>query len=100
MILEAQWPGFGQDRVNFHQNPGRGTAGWADPTWPNRARYSIPCAITLGSGGGGGAAGIHSWFGRAQRRCGPRERVCLWVYFVFSPYLYRCCYCSLFLLFC
>ena len=42
---------FGQDRVNFHQNPGRGTAGWSDPTWPNRAGYSIPCAIMLGSGG-------------------------------------------------
>jgi len=45
-------PGFGQDRINFHQNPGRGTAGWADPTWPNRAGYSIPCAVMLGSGGG------------------------------------------------
>jgi len=45
-------PGFGQDRVNFHWNPGRDTAGRADPTWPNRAGYSIPCAITLGSGGG------------------------------------------------
>jgi len=44
--------------VNFHQNPGRGTAGWADPspTWPNRAGYSIPCAVMLGSGGGGGVA--------------------------------------------
>ena len=37
-------PGFGQDRVNFHQHPGRDTAGRADPTWPNRAGYSIPCA--------------------------------------------------------
>jgi len=47
-------PGFGQDRVNFHRNPGRGTAGWADPTptWPNKAGYSIPCAVMLGSGGG------------------------------------------------
>jgi len=25
---------------------------WADPTWPNRAGYSIPCAFMLGSGGG------------------------------------------------
>jgi len=49
----AWCPGFGQDRVNFHQNPGRGTAGRADPTWPNRAGYSIPCAVTLGSSGGG-----------------------------------------------
>jgi len=45
-------PGFIQDRDNFHQNPGRGTAGRADPTWPNRAGYSIPCAVVLGSGGG------------------------------------------------
>jgi len=47
-------PGFGQDRVNFHQNPGRGTAAWADPTptWPNRAGYSIPCVLMLGSGRG------------------------------------------------
>jgi len=36
--------------VNFHWNPGRGTAGWADPTWPNRAGYSIPCAVMLDSG--------------------------------------------------
>jgi len=35
--------------VNFHRNPGRGTAGRADPTWPNRAGYSIPCAAVLGS---------------------------------------------------
>jgi len=48
-------PGFGQDRVNFHRTPGRSTAGGvgADPTWPNRARYSIPCDTTLGSGGAG-----------------------------------------------
>jgi len=43
-------PGFRQDRVNFHQNPKRGTAGRAAYTWPNRAGYSIPCAIMLGSG--------------------------------------------------
>jgi len=71
-------PGFGQDRVNFHQNPGRGTTGWADPapTWPNRARYSIPCAITLGSGGGGGTMGTHSWLGSAWCRSCSGERVC------------------------
>jgi len=45
-------PGFGQNRVNFHWTPGRGTGGWADPTWPNRAGYSIPCAVMLASGGG------------------------------------------------
>jgi len=65
--------GFGQDRVNFHQKPGRGTAGWAGPTptWPNRAGYSIPCAVMLGSGGGGGTTGAHSWCWSC-----PGERVC------------------------
>jgi len=50
-------PGFGQNMVNFHRTPGRGTARRADPTWPNRAGYSIPCTVMLGSGGrelGGG----------------------------------------------
>jgi len=56
--------------------PGRGTAGRADPNWPNRAQYSIPCAVTLGSGGGGSAAGTHLRLGRGQRRCGPREGFC------------------------
>jgi len=76
-IKRKRCPGFGQDRVNFHQNPGRGTAGWADPTptWPNRAGYSIPCAVVLGSGGGSGAAGTHSWDRRAQERSCPRERL-------------------------
>jgi len=45
-------PGFSQDRVNFHWNPGKDTVGWADTTWPNRAGYSTPCAVMLGSGGG------------------------------------------------
>ena len=49
-----------------------------DTTWPNRARYSIPCEITLGSGGGGGRgmAGTHWRLRSVRRRCGPRERVC------------------------
>jgi len=37
-------------------NPGRDTARRADPTWSNRAGYSIPCAVMLGSVEGGGAA--------------------------------------------
>jgi len=77
-LFQCLCPGFSQDRVNFHQNPGRGTAGRADPTptWPNRVGYSMPCAVMLGSGGQGGAGGSHSWLGRAQRRCGPREQFC------------------------
>ena len=56
-------PGFGQDRVNFHQESGGNTAGWADPTWPNRAGYSIPCAIMLGSSGGelGSGKAVVAW---------------------------------------
>jgi len=73
-------PGFGQDRVNFHQNPGRGAAGRADPTpaWPNRARYSISCAIMLGSGGGVrlGGNSLAAREGSAAVRSG---RAALWV---------------------
>ena len=65
----------------------------ADPTWPNRARYSIPCAVTLGSGGGGCAAGRHSRLGRAQRRSGFGRAAVVRFVAVFSPYLYRCCSC-------
>jgi len=57
-------------------NPGRDTAGQADPTWPNRAGYSIPCAVMLGSSGGGGAVGTLLQLGRAQRRFSQRERFC------------------------
>jgi len=50
--------------------PGRGTAGRADPTWPNRAGYSIPCAVMLGSGWGklGGGNSLAAREGRAAVR--------------------------------
>jgi len=77
VIIISPCPGFAQDRVNFHQNPGRDTAEQADPTWPNRAGYSIPHAVMLGSCGGSGSAGTHSWLGSEQRwRFG---RAALWV---------------------
>jgi len=134
-------PGFGQDRVNFHRTPARGTAGGmgADPTRPNRARCSIPCDVTRGSDGGAvrqslshgfprgercgshchtgcrggsgaavtvtrgadggsGAAVTRSWLGSAGP--GPESRSVMRVCVLFSPYLYRCCCCSLCLLFC
>jgi len=71
-------PGFGQDRVNFHQNSGRDTAGRADPTWPNRAGYSIPRAVMLGSGGGelGGGNTLAAREHAAAVRSG---RAALWV---------------------
>ena len=67
----------------------------ADPTWPNRARYSIPCALILGSGGGGqrGGNSLAAWRGTAPVLFG---RAAVWVVrfvVVFSPYLYRCCSC-------
>jgi len=93
--------GFGQDRTNFHWNPGRDTAGRADPTWPNRAGYSIPCAVMLGSGwgelGSGNSLAAREHVAAAVgESCSLRCAVCA----VYSPYLYRCCYCSLCLLFC
>jgi len=62
-VMMMHCPGFGQDRVNFHRTPGRCRAGRADPTWPNRAGYSIPCDVMLGSGGGELGTGTHSWLG-------------------------------------
>jgi len=70
-MLKVICPGFGQDRVNFHQNPGRGTAWQADPTWPNTAGYSIPCAIMLGSGGGELEGGNSLTAREPGRRSGP-----------------------------
>jgi len=40
----------------------------------------------LGSGGGGSAAGTHSWLGRAQWRLGPRERFCSAGLFCIFPF--------------
>jgi len=55
----------------------------ADPTWPNRARYSIPCDVIAGfRWGRGGPAGTHSWLGRVRRQSCSGERVCGVVWFV------------------
>ena len=62
----CQCPRFGQGRVNFHRNPGRGTAGRPDPTWLTRAGYSIPCAVMLSSVVWIWAAGTDSRLGSAQ----------------------------------
>jgi len=78
----------------------RGTAGRADPTWPNRAGYFIPCAVMLGFGGGerGDGNSLAAWERAAAVREGGSVGCAVCV--VFSPYLYRCCSCSLRLLFC
>jgi len=76
-------PGLGQDRVNFHWTPGRGTAGRADPTWPNRAGNSIPCAVILGSGGGelGNRNSLAAREGTAEVLFGKESGCVLWALF-------------------
>jgi len=95
-------PGFGQDRVNFHQNPGRVTTGRADPTptWPNRAGYSIPCAVMLGSGEGEQGRGNSLAAGELAMAVVEGGSLGCGVCVVFPPYLYHCFSCSLCLLFC
>ena len=64
------------------RNPGRDTAGTADPTWPNRARYSIPCAVMLGSGGGDLGRGGNSLAAREGTAVIRSERAVLFCGFV------------------
>ena len=92
--------GFGQDRVNFYRNPGRDTDRQADPTWPNTAGYSIPCAIMLGSGGGELGKGNSLAARELATAVVEGGSLGCVVCVVFSLYLYRCCHCSLCLLFC
>ena len=63
----------------------------ADPTWLNRARCSIPCDVTLGSGGGG-RLGENPLAARERAAPVQSERAGLF-FVVFSPYLYCCCSC-------
>jgi len=74
--------------------------GRADPTWPNRAGYSIPCAFMLGSGGGKLRGGNSLVAGELVAVVVEGSSLGRAVCVVFSPYLYRCCYCSLCSLFC
>jgi len=77
-IFLSECPGFGQDRVNFHRTPGRGTArGWG-LTPPGQTEPGIPYHVISRwvPVGGGGAAGTHSRLGSVRRRCGLRMRVC------------------------
>ena len=69
-------PGFGQDRVNFHQNPGRGTAGRL--TTPRQTEPGIPyhvpsCWVPVG---GSWVVGTHLRLGSSRRRS---WRTALWV---------------------
>jgi len=82
-------PGFDQDRVNFHQNPERGTAEWADPAWPNRTGYSVPWTVMLGSGLGelGGGSSLAARERPVLVRSG---RVALWFVRFVSCFLLIC----------
>jgi len=71
----------------------------ADPTWTNRAGYSVPCAVILGSGGVELGAGNALAAQERGRRSGLGERLSGSCGLCCS-YLYRCCSCSLCLLFC
>ena len=76
-IYEPVCPGFGQDRVNFHRTPGRGTAGEWGLTPPGQTEPGIPYHVPSRwvPVGGGGAVGTLSRLGSVRRWCGPRERV-------------------------
>jgi len=92
-------PGFGQDRVNFHQTPGRYTAGGWGLTPPGQTEPGIPYHVMSRWVPVGGAARRELSHGSGACGAGAvRESGSVSV--VFSPYLYRCCYCSLCLLFC
>jgi len=65
----SDFPGFGQDRVNFQQNPGRDTSGRADPTWPNRA------GVMLGSSGEERGSGNSLVARECARWSGPAEQL-------------------------
>ena len=70
-------PGFGQDGVNFHRTPGRGTARGLGLTPPAQTETDIPYRCRhSGFCWGVSAAGTLSHLGSLRRRCGPRERVC------------------------
>ena len=93
---KRECPGFGQDRVNFHQEPAGDTARRADPTWPNRAGYSIPCALCwVRVGGRVVVAQERSVAADSEGGSVPSA-----VRVVYSPYWYRCCSRSRCLLFC
>ena len=59
----AWCPGFGQDGVNFHQNPGRGTAGRADANLAKQSRVFHTMCRHAGFRWGELGVAIHSQMG-------------------------------------
>jgi len=65
----------------------------AEPTWPNRVPYSIPCDDGFRWGGWHVRNSLAAWGGAAPVLF---RREAVWVMrfvVVFSPYLYHCCSC-------
>ena len=93
--MKGGCPGFGQDRVNFHRNPGRGTAGGWGLTPPGQTEPGIPYHVTSRGVPVGGAARREGTCGLGGRSVGPvsGERLSVRFVVVLSPYLYRCCFC-------
>ena len=99
---EGDCPGFGQNRVNFHRNPGRGTAGGWGLTPPGQTEPRIPYHVTsrwvpVGDWRGGNA--LAAWAGAASvllRESGCcTVRGCVFSLFVSFLFLFSLC-----LLFC
>ena len=83
-------PGFGQNRVNFHWTPGRGTAGGWGLTPPGQTEPDIPYHVTSRWVPVGGAAQQIETHGLGGRGAGAvRESGCL-------GRVVRCCVFSLF----
>ena len=59
--LLERCPGFGQDRVNFHWTPGRGTAGGWGLTPPGQTEPGVPYHVT--------SRWVPGWGGARRRSC-------------------------------
>jgi len=83
-------PGFGQDRVNFHQNPGRGTPGRLTQPQPGQTEPGIPYHVPsrwVTTGGMAWRELTHSSGARAPFLSG---RTALWVVRFVSCFLLIC----------
>ena len=70
-VLSAVCPGFGQNRVNFHRTPGRGTAGGWGLTPPGRTEPGVPYPVTSRWVPVGGAGRREGTRGLGGRSAGP-----------------------------
>ena len=70
-FLSGVCPGFGQNRVNFHRNPGRGTAGGWGLTPPGQTEPGIPYHVTSRWVPVGGTARREGTRGLGGRGAGP-----------------------------